>query len=167
MCREAGERVTTNVRVQDLDLPPRAGADNRRLEVVADGLPLFHGAQLAIDTTMVSPVRRDVSPRRQCATRDGAAMAQGRARKERTYPELAQANGRARFGGGCVKWAPGDLERPSLFSTCWLTQRCGMSQRTSGSDQERVDEKVDDTDGVRSSKIFCAVPSRETLRSGL
>ena len=40
---------------QDLDLPPRAGADNRRLEVVADGLSLFHGAQLAIDTTMVSP----------------------------------------------------------------------------------------------------------------
>ena len=34
----------------DLDLPPRG-----RLEVVVDGLPLFHGAQLAIDTTMVSP----------------------------------------------------------------------------------------------------------------
>ena len=89
--------MTTNVRVQDLDLPPRAGADNLRLEVVADGLPLFHGAQLAIDTTMVSPVRRDGSPRRQCATRDGAAMAQARARKERTYPELAQAHGRARL----------------------------------------------------------------------
>ena len=43
--REAGGRVTTNVRVQDLDLPPRAGADNRRLEVVADGLSLFHGAR--------------------------------------------------------------------------------------------------------------------------
>ena len=28
--------------------------DNRRLEVVADGWPLFHGAQLAVDTTMVS-----------------------------------------------------------------------------------------------------------------
>ena len=80
VCREAGGggRVTTNVRVQDLDLPPRAGADNRRLEVVADGLPLFHGAQLAIDTTMVSPVL-------------------ARARKERTYPKLAQAHGRARL----------------------------------------------------------------------
>ena len=64
--------MTTNVRVQDLDLPPRAGPDNRRLEVVADLLPLFHGAQLTIDTTVVSPVRRDGSPRRQCATKDGA-----------------------------------------------------------------------------------------------
>ena len=97
VCREAGGRVTTNVRVQDLDLPPRAGADNRRLEVVADGLPLFHGAQLAIDTTMVSPVRMDGSARRQCATTDGAAMAQARVRKEHTYPELAQAHGRARL----------------------------------------------------------------------
>ena len=35
VCREAGRRVTANVRVQDLDLPPRAGADNRRQEVVA------------------------------------------------------------------------------------------------------------------------------------
>ena len=77
-------RVTTNVRVQDLDLPPTAGADNRRLEVVADGVPLFHGAQLTIDSTMVSSVRRDGSPRRQCAIR-----------------ELARAHGRAR-GGGCV-----------------------------------------------------------------
>ena len=97
MCREAGGGVTTNVRVQDLDQPPRGGADNRRLEVVADRLPLFHGAQLAIGTTMVSPVRREGSPRWQCATGDGAAMVQARARKERTYPELAQAQGRARL----------------------------------------------------------------------
>ena len=75
----------TNVQVQDLDLPPRAGADNHRLEVVADGLPLFHGAQLAIDATW------------QCAITDGAAMAQARVQKERTYPELAQAHGWARL----------------------------------------------------------------------
>ena len=34
--------------------------DQRRLEVVVDGLPLFHGVQVAIDT-MVSPVRGMVS----------------------------------------------------------------------------------------------------------
>ena len=64
---------------------------------MAGGLSLFHGAQLVIDTTMVSPVRMDGSARRQCATTDGAAMAQARVRKERTYPELAQAHGRARL----------------------------------------------------------------------
>ena len=45
---------------------PRRGADDR--EVVADGLPLFHSAQLAVDTTMVSTVRAD-APRKQCAER--------------------------------------------------------------------------------------------------
>ena len=69
ICREAGARVSVNVRVQDLDLFPGPRADNRRLEVVADGLPLFHGAQLAVDTTMVSTVRADGAPRRQCAER--------------------------------------------------------------------------------------------------
>ena len=62
VCREAGGRVSLNVRVGDLDLPPRGAVDQRRLEVVVDGLPLFHGAQLAIDTTMVSPVRGDGRP---------------------------------------------------------------------------------------------------------
>ena len=71
ICREAGARVSQNIRVQDLDLLPVPRVDNRRLEVVADGLPLFHGAQLAIDTTLVSVVRADGVPRRQCARRDG------------------------------------------------------------------------------------------------
>ena len=96
-CREAGGRVTTNVRVQDMDLLPLRQVDNRRLEVVVDGLPLFRGAQLAIDTTMVSPVRSDGTARRQCAAVSGAALDQARRRKERTYPELAQQHGRARL----------------------------------------------------------------------
>ena len=52
VCREAGGRVSVNQYVRDLDTAP----NNRRLEVVADGLFLFHGAQLVIDTMMVSPL---------------------------------------------------------------------------------------------------------------
>ena len=93
---------------------------HRRLEVVVDGLPLFRGPQLAIDT-MVFPVRSDGTARRQCATTSGA-----RRRKERTYPELSQPHGRARFGlrGG------GTLVRDALLAAakarseptmlCWL-----------------------------------------------
>ena len=44
----------TNILVRNMDLVPQGRQDSRRLEVVADGLPLFHGAQLAIDTTLVS-----------------------------------------------------------------------------------------------------------------
>ena len=47
VCREAGARVSVNVFLRDLDLPIGA-MDQRRIEVIAEGLPVFHGAQLAI-----------------------------------------------------------------------------------------------------------------------
>ena len=62
--------------------------DSRRLEVVADGLTAFRGAQFAIDTTLVSALRRDGTARPGAATRAGVALAAARRKKERTYPEL-------------------------------------------------------------------------------
>ena len=82
---KAGARVTTNVFVRDLDMGVPNALDGRRLEVVADGLPLHGGAQLAIDTTMVSPLHADGTPHRLAATIDGAACVDARRRKERTY----------------------------------------------------------------------------------
>ena len=77
ICHEAGGRVTTNVVVSYLDLAAPHVDDARRLEVVADGLPLFGGAQLAADTT----------PVKGCAARwSGTEVA--RLRKARTFPEL-------------------------------------------------------------------------------
>ena len=83
--------------VRDLDLLPMDRVDARRLEVVADGLPLFHGAQVALDTTLVSPLRRDGTPHARCAGEDGAALLRARRRKERAYPELSGEHGRARL----------------------------------------------------------------------
>ena len=60
-------------------------------------LPLFHGAQLAVDTTMVSALRADGNPRRQSDVLDGATLSQARRRKELTYPELTGELGRARL----------------------------------------------------------------------
>ena len=65
--------------------------------MVADGLPLFGGAQLAIDTTFVSPVRADGEPRGQCARQDGAALAEAHRLKHRTHPEFSGSQGRARL----------------------------------------------------------------------
>ena len=48
ICREAGGRVRTNVFLRDLNLGVGGVLDNKRLEVVVDGLPLFNGAQLAV-----------------------------------------------------------------------------------------------------------------------
>ena len=42
MCRKAGGRVSANVLFRDLDIALPDGADERRIEVIADGLPNFH-----------------------------------------------------------------------------------------------------------------------------
>ena len=97
VCREAGARVSLNVLVQDSDLARPSAFDNRRLEIVADGLPLFHGAQLAVDTTVVSVLRRDGTPHPPCVTTDGAALETARRRKETTYPELSGQFGRTKL----------------------------------------------------------------------
>ena len=83
--------------VRDMDLVPNDRIDNRRLEVVEDGLPLFGGAQLAIDTTLVSALRRDGTSRPQADSIDGVALAAARRNKARTYPELSGGDGRARL----------------------------------------------------------------------
>ena len=70
-------------------------ADARRLEVVADGLPLFGGAQLAVDTTIVSTLHANGVPRRVHV--DGVALVAAQQRKERRYPELVGRHGRARL----------------------------------------------------------------------
>ena len=86
VCREAGGRVTTNMLVRELDLHvPVAYAG--RLEVVVDGLPLFVGALLAIDTTLVSVLHCDGTARPRIANEDGVVLAIARQRKERTVPE--------------------------------------------------------------------------------
>ena len=96
MCREAGGRVTTNMFIRDLDVAVPNALDGRRLEVVAEWLPLFGGAQLALDTTLVSPLHADGSPHRHAADMDGAVLTTARRRKERTYPELVGPESRAR-----------------------------------------------------------------------
>ena len=45
--------------------------DTRRLEVVVDGLSLFGGVELAVDTTVVSELRANGEERRNAARRDG------------------------------------------------------------------------------------------------
>ena len=96
--RRGKERVSVNVRVADLDLLPQGGSTTGRLRLWQTDFPLFHGAQLAVDATLVSLVRGDGSARRQCADHDGAALQQARRQKENTYPELARPRGgRARL----------------------------------------------------------------------
>ena len=77
---------------------------------MADGLSQFGGAQLAIDTTLVSALRRDGTAREGAANRNGVAIRPAHRRKERTYPEFAGAGGRARLvisvGEVGGRWSP-------------------------------------------------------------
>ncbi len=83
MCREGGALVHTNVFVRDLNLPRIRAQDGRRIEVIANGLPMHHGAQVAIDATIVSPVRADGLPVAGSAARGGGALGGARGREER------------------------------------------------------------------------------------
>ena len=83
--------------VRNLDIEGGNPTDARRLEIVVDGLTLFDGAQLAIDTTLVSLLKRDGTARRTAADHNGAALEDARRKKERTYRESAGDRGRARL----------------------------------------------------------------------
>ena len=110
ICREAGARVRTNVMVRDLDLGVFDQLDGRRLEIIADGLP-WRGAQLAVDTTLVSPNRASGTARRHAAHWDGVALEEARRKKERKCPvTCTPPGGRSRTG-----WGDGSLRRQTSF----------------------------------------------------
>ena len=82
VCREAGARVATNVFLRDLNLGMPL-SDGRRLEVVANGLPGFGGVQVAVDATLVSPVRRDGTNRPRADAEPGLALQEATDHKRR------------------------------------------------------------------------------------
>ena len=140
----------------------------RVTRMVADGLPLFHGAQLAIDTTLVSPLSRNGAAKRQCAGTDGAAMVQARRRKERTYPELAQVHGRARLvvlacevGG---RWSAESLRFLHLVAEAKVRDE---PEEFRDLVKKGMDDKVVFVVGVHSSKSSCPFLVGAQMRSRL
>ena len=72
-------------------------ADARRIEVVANGLPLWHGSQLALDATILSPLMRLGEAHPRTDVQPGCAVTAAAHRKRHhTYPELARARRRSR-----------------------------------------------------------------------
>ena len=78
----------TNIPLNQMNLP-HPPQDSRAIEVLVNGLPLWHGAQVAVDATLVSPVGRDGLPRRRADTHPGATVQEAARRKRtQTYPEF-------------------------------------------------------------------------------
>ena len=94
ICREAGARVGFNTFLRDMIIGVRA-ADDRRI-VLAQDLPCFGGAQLAVDVTLCGVLSGAGEPHPHAADVDAAVLLEVQRDKETTYPEVV-ASGRCRF----------------------------------------------------------------------
>ena len=73
VCCEAGARVKFNAALRDMNLGV-PGAGERRIEVLAQDLPCFDGAQLAIDITLRSALCATGEPQPGAAEVNGAVL---------------------------------------------------------------------------------------------
>ena len=86
VCREAGATVWCNARLRDMNLAV-TGHDDIAIKVLASGLPLFFGAQLAVNMTL-----RCGTAQPGAARIDGAVCSRAREEKERKYSELLRGD---------------------------------------------------------------------------
>ena len=91
MCREAGATVRYNARLLDMNVAVTA-QDDRAIEVLASGLPLFFGAQLAVDITLRCALTAEGTAQPGAARFDGAVCSRAREEKERKYVELLRGD---------------------------------------------------------------------------
>lgn len=90
-----------------LSIPSVHRLDHRKIEVVANGFPLWGGCQLAVDTTLVSPLAREGQLRWRNGRYAGAALQDAR------HKERARCGRSMSFGRSCSRnW--GALERRDL-----------------------------------------------------
>ena len=93
--------------LRDFDLGAPNRLDSRRVEILADGLPLFGGAQLAVDATLVSALRAmdQPTPMLRTSTEQFHSQLEGgkktpRARAGWLYWQAKwEADGRRKLGG--------------------------------------------------------------------
>ena len=80
--------LSPNVVLRDLDITLSHRSDARRLEVIAEGLTLFGGSQLAMDATVVSPLHADGTHRRKADTTDGQSIGGGTQAQGKNIPRV-------------------------------------------------------------------------------
>ena len=73
VCREAGATVRFNTMLRDMNINVSAD-DHRSIEVLASGLPLHHGAQIAVDITLRCALRSCGNAHVHAAVMNGASL---------------------------------------------------------------------------------------------
>ena len=91
VCREVGATVRCNARLRDMNVVV-AAHDDRAIEVLATGLPLFFGAQLAVDITLRCALAADGTAHPGAARVDGAVCTRAREDEETKYSELLRGD---------------------------------------------------------------------------
>ena len=121
VCHEAGVRVARNVRLADMNIDVPV-SDDRRIEVVANGLALRHGLQQAVDATIVLAKRSQGLP---CP-----------ARPLRQPPDASGA--RRTAPGAAAWWSSGSRSvaflamKPPRGYVCWHSSRPPPFRRRCG-----------------------------------
>ena len=88
---EAGAVVQKNQKLADMKIAGVSPMDDRQVEIMATGLPLYQGLPLVCDASLVSPVKANGIPRPRAAHEPGIAIANIEDIKASTYPELASS----------------------------------------------------------------------------
>ena len=123
-----------HTRLANLNVPAVQRVDDRTIEVIATGLPLWHGSELAIDTTLVSPLTGAAQPRRrggQCSIAHSPAEQRAdipRAGGVKQMPACCPGH------GGWRPLEPGSSNFPPAFrspgnSRTFAAHRGGFSHR--------------------------------------
>ena len=137
ICREAGARVTTNTLLTDLNIPSLHRLDQRRIEVIATGLPLYHGAQIAVDTILVSPLTASSQPRRRQGTFAGLHWQMPGVPRNETTQSLSNPIA-ATSSSSASKWAADSAtDLPGSFDS-WQQHGHDQSQLPSAHRPQRL-----------------------------
>ena len=91
--------------------------DERAIEVLASGLPLHHGAQLAVDITVRSATTSTGLPATNAAHTNGADLMAARRAKEQKFRESCWRARDAVWWWWASKLGVGGAPKPSNFST--------------------------------------------------
>ena len=96
-----------NTKFRDLNVGVSV-EDEKATEVVASGLPLHHGAQLAVDITLRSATTAAGLPCTNAAHTNGAVLHRARVEKAAKYSELLE--------GGCERRNDNEMV---VWQFCW------------------------------------------------
>ena len=89
LCREADGTVRTHVKLRDLNTSVPV-VDDRSMEVLVSGLPMHHGAQLAVDITLRSAVTSFGAACPNASTVNGAVLERARVGQREQIPRAVE-----------------------------------------------------------------------------